>query len=199
MGTIERRQRLKDETRINILDAALRIVKEEGWEALSLRKIADAIEYTAPIIYDYFENKKAILLELTRIGFLKLERLLQKVIDKGHSSGEVIIQMWLAYWSFAFEEIDLYKLMFGVDTHCANDQFKIPESELPTYLFKTAIKILYGNRLPDEQVVTAKYYTYWSVVHGLIAINMVNKGSSETVNKQILIDSIKAINKSIVH
>ncbi|HBW80020.1 MAG TPA: TetR family transcriptional regulator, partial [Sphingobacterium sp.] len=41
MGSKERIQRLKDENRTNILDAALQIVKEEGWQALSMRKIAD--------------------------------------------------------------------------------------------------------------------------------------------------------------
>ena len=72
MASKDRILRLKEETRINILDAALKIVKEEGWQALSMRKIADMIEYTAPIIYEYFANKEAILLELTRKGFLIL-------------------------------------------------------------------------------------------------------------------------------
>jgi hypothetical protein len=61
MASKERILRLKDETRANILEASLDIVKEEGWAALSMRKIADKIEYTAPIIYEYFENKEAIL------------------------------------------------------------------------------------------------------------------------------------------
>jgi AcrR family transcriptional regulator len=66
--------RLKEETRINILDAALQIVKEEGWQALSMRKIADVIEYTAPIIYEYFQTKMRYCLELTRKGYLILSK-----------------------------------------------------------------------------------------------------------------------------
>ena len=54
MASKDRIQRLKDENRSNILDASLQIVKEEGWQALSMRKIADIIEYTAPMIYEYF-------------------------------------------------------------------------------------------------------------------------------------------------
>ena len=64
MASKERIQRLKDETRTNILEASIDIVKEEGWQALSMRKIADKIEYTAPIIYEYFANKDAILTNL---------------------------------------------------------------------------------------------------------------------------------------
>src|SRR5580658_4540027 len=69
MGSKERIHRLKEQTRVNILDAAYDIVKDEGWQALSMRKIADKIEYTAPIIYEYYANKDAILLELSKKGF----------------------------------------------------------------------------------------------------------------------------------
>ena len=82
MASKDRILRLKEETRIKILEAALQIVKEDGWQALSMRKIADVIEYTAPIIYEYFANKEAILLELTRKGYLMLSRDLQEAKDK---------------------------------------------------------------------------------------------------------------------
>ena len=64
MASKDRIQRLKDDTRCKILEASLDIVKDEGWPSLSMRKIADKIEYTAPIIYEYFSNKDAILQEL---------------------------------------------------------------------------------------------------------------------------------------
>jgi AcrR family transcriptional regulator len=41
------------------------LAKTEGWASLSMRKIADAIEYSAPVVYDYFENKEAILYEIS--------------------------------------------------------------------------------------------------------------------------------------
>lgn len=69
MASKDRIQRLKDENRSNILEASLQIVKEEGWQSLSMRKIADIIEYTAPMIYEYFANKDAILTELANQGY----------------------------------------------------------------------------------------------------------------------------------
>ena len=82
MASKDRILRQKEETRNNILGAAYDIVKEEGWNGLSMRKIADRIEYTAPIIYEYFSNKEAILEELTGKGFIKLTKELQNAIDK---------------------------------------------------------------------------------------------------------------------
>src|SRR5437588_10347510 len=101
MASKDKILRLKEETRINILDAALQIVKDEGWQALSMRKIADIIEYTAPIIYEYFSNKEAILLELTRKGFLILSKDLQEAKDKHRLPAKQLEAMWLAYWNFA--------------------------------------------------------------------------------------------------
>src|ERR1700750_3286707 len=134
MASKDRILRLKEETRINILDASLKIVKEEGWDALSMRKIADKIEYTAPIIYEYFSNKEAILLELTRKGFLLLAKDVQAAKDKHRLPAKQLEAMWLAYWNFAFAEKELYQLMFGVDVNCCEMAKKLPESEIPADL-----------------------------------------------------------------
>jgi AcrR family transcriptional regulator len=64
-GLHERRQREKESIRASILQAAFTLAKSEGWASLSMRKIADAIEYSAPVVYDYFENKDAILFEIS--------------------------------------------------------------------------------------------------------------------------------------
>jgi AcrR family transcriptional regulator len=94
MGSKDRILRLKEDTRSNILKAAFEIVKNEGWKGLSMRKIADRIEYTAPIIYEYFENKEAILTELTKLGFEALDRVLDKAQRK-HEEPEVQLrEMW---------------------------------------------------------------------------------------------------------
>ena len=118
MGSKERIQRIKEETRANILDAALEIVKEDGWQALSMRKIADKIEYTAPIIYEYFANKDGILIELTKGGNGMLLSALKEAQAKHESSEKQLAAMWHAYWDFAFQHKELYKLMFGVDMNC---------------------------------------------------------------------------------
>lgn len=77
MGIAERKLRHKEGIRIGILEAAWQLVITDGWQSLSIRKIADAIEYSIPVIYNHFENKEAILLEFTREGFEKLAEVLR--------------------------------------------------------------------------------------------------------------------------
>jgi AcrR family transcriptional regulator len=198
MASKDRILRLKEETRINILDAALQIVKEEGWQALSMRKIADVIEYTAPIIYEYFSNKDAILLELTRKGFLLLSKDLQEAKSKHELPAEQLEAMWLAYWNFAFANKELYQVMFGVTTNCSCAEVKgLPEADLPWEHFTEVIGQLMHITDMDSDIICTKYYTFWSVVHGLVSINILGRNSSDDINRQVLRDAITGIIRSI--
>lgn len=197
MGSKERIQRQKDDTRKGILDAALEIVKQEGWPALSMRKIADMIEYTAPIIYEYFPNKEGILLELTRQGYIRLGVKVKAARDSKSNSEEQLEAMWLAYWDFAFEEKEFYQLMYGVQVNCCDLYKKMPEAEYTTDLFYDAIDQLINKQPVPEDVSCTKYYTFWSLIHGLISLTLVQKGANDEINQQILRSAIKAIIKTI--
>ncbi len=198
MASKDRILRLKEETRINILDASLQIVKEEGWQALSMRKIADVIEYTAPIIYEYFSNKDAIILELTRQGYLLLSRDLEEAKSKHRLPAKQLEAMWLAYWNFAFANKELYQAMFGITTSCSCALVNtLSESERPWELFSAVIGELMGVDDMDSDMICTKYYTFWSVVHGLISINILSRGNSDEINRQVLKDAIGGIIRSI--
>ena len=197
MGSKERIQRQKDDTRKSILAAALQIVKQEGWAALSMRKIADVIEYTAPIIYEYFPNKEGILLELTRQGYINLGLKVKEARDSKTNAEDKLEAMWLAYWDFAFEEKEFYQLMYGVQVNCCELYKKMPEAEYTTDLFYDAIEVLLTKQPVSEDTSCLKYYTFWSLIHGLISINLVQKGANDEINQQILRSAIKAIIKTI--
>ncbi len=197
MASKDRILRLKEETRINILDASLQIVKEDGWQALSMRKIADVIEYTAPIIYEYFSNKEAILLELTRKGFLILARDMKSAKEKHRLPAKQLEAMWLAYWHFAFAEKELYQVMFGVDVNCCELCEIMPEAEVPYTLISEVIEELMSPKKPTEDEVSVKYYTFWSVIHGLISINMVRRPTSDEITQEVLKTAISGIIRSI--
>lgn len=197
MASKERILRLKDETRTNILAASIAIVKEEGWQALSMRKIADKIEYTAPIIYEYFSNKEAILKELTREGFVKLAKLMEKAIAEHTDPALQLEAMWLAYWNFAFAEKELYQVMYGVEMNCCAMGNTCPDTQVPMNMLWDKIEEIIPAEKRTEEYVDTKYYTFWSVVHGLISINMTRKSTSDELNKQVLKDAITGIINSM--
>lgn len=198
MASKERIQRHKDEVRNKILAAALHIVKEEGWQALSLRKIADAIEYTAPIIYEYFTNKEAILLELTRQGFKDLYQRVIAAKARHRLPAKQLEAMWMAYWDFAFAEKEYYQVMYGVEMSCCLVQPQVEDSELMYDVFGGCIeKLRPADRPLSEDEVCRWYYTYWSIIHGLVSINIVRKGTTDEMNMQILKTAISGISRTI--
>lgn len=197
MASKDRIQRLKDDTRCNILGASLEIVKEEGWPALSMRKIADKIEYTAPIIYEYFNNKDAILQELTRMGYVKLAKQMEEANAKFTDPAQQLEAMWMAYWNFAFAEKELYQVMYGVEANCCVMGNACDDVKAPSNMLWNKIEEIVPVDRRTEEYIDTKYYTFWSVVHGLISINLTRQQTSEDINKQVLKDAIGGIINSI--
>src|SRR5258708_5453000 len=79
VGIKQRREREKQATRQAILQAALQIASEDGWQAVTIRRLAARIEYSPSAIYKYFEDKDAILLALLSQGFQQLAETLERI------------------------------------------------------------------------------------------------------------------------
>lgn len=112
MGIKERKERDAQKMRQRILEAAMGMFAEGGYQGVSMRGLAHEIEYSAGTIYRYFENKDDIMLQLCYQGF---ERLLaiQYGLDKIPDPVERIKTGGRHYVTFALENPELYELMFG--------------------------------------------------------------------------------------
>ena len=67
-----RRDRERAAARESILSAALDVARRDGWDAVTMRRLADEIEYSANFAYRYFSGRDDILLALVRSGFARL-------------------------------------------------------------------------------------------------------------------------------
>lgn len=191
MGVTERRLRQKAEVRCSILDTAWNIVKEEGWQSLSVRKVADAIEYSVPVIYDHFENKEAILLEFGKQGFNLLVKKLQLAKQKSDDPGEQLSLIADAYWNFAFRNKEYYQLMFGLGIACCETEKCLPEKAVFRNLVMEPIEAILAKNKNKGLNACLKYHTFWSVMHGLISIKMMaNSDINDELNKMVLDDAI---------
>lgn len=186
MSSIERKLRVKDATRLSVLDAAFKIVKAEGWQALSMRKIADVIEYTVPVIYEHFSSKDGLLLAFAKKGFNQLSDEIQRARDEHVMPAEQLKVMCLAYWDFAISEKELYQVMFGVEMVSCEPQQTFLEADKGYRMFAATIAELIGQQTDyASQELSRKFYTFWSVIHGLVSINMVRRRNSDELNRQI--------------
>ncbi|MDR3678755.1 MAG: TetR/AcrR family transcriptional regulator [Flavipsychrobacter sp.] len=198
MGITERRQRQKDEVRTSIINAARTLVLEEGWQSLSIRRIAEAIEYSVPVIYDHFENKDAILTEFTMTGYDMLAKSLKQAKSQSDQPCQQLDAMANAYWNFAFENKEYYQLMFGLGMPNCESARSIPGLAEFGELLITSIKEVIASSPNQDKDPFLKYHTFWSVLHGLVSINMMHKTTTHgNMNELILKDAISSFIKAL--
>lgn len=114
MGIVERKSRQKQALRERILDAARRIVMREGFAALSMRKIADAIEYSPATLYLHFASRDEIAQALCAEGYAQLLETfvpLAQIADPA----ERLRALGRAYVAFGVAHPETYRLIFMED------------------------------------------------------------------------------------
>ncbi|NCD69023.1 TetR/AcrR family transcriptional regulator [Mucilaginibacter agri] len=197
MGIVERRQRHKDEVRKDIICAAWQMVKNEGWQSLSIRKIADAIEYSVPVIYDHFENKEAILIEFAQTGFQKLTDEIIEAKEQHEDGADQIKAIADAYWNFALNNTEHYQLMFGIGmAQCESSQCLPEQMKFADTVMESIQSVI--DKSCKNTSACLKYHTFWSVMHGLISIKINGNSVIDTeLNKMVLDDAINGFIKNL--
>ncbi|HEX2533738.1 MAG TPA: TetR/AcrR family transcriptional regulator [Chitinophagaceae bacterium] len=111
MGIAERKEKQKLEVRKLILDASIRLFTEQGFENVSMRKIADLIEYSPTTVYLYFKDKSEILFELHELGFRKMAEYNAALWDIRNPLVR-LHKMAENYIRFGLENPQFYDIMF---------------------------------------------------------------------------------------
>ena len=111
MGIIERKEREREEMRKLILDAAQKLFLTDGFEKVSIRNIADVIEYSPATIYLYYKDKNELFFALHQTAFTKLIEEFRPIAQVEQPMDK-LIEMGKLYLRFAFENPELYDLMF---------------------------------------------------------------------------------------
>ena len=159
MGHVERRQKEKEATRKSIMDTALNIAVAEGWNAVTIRRIADAIEYTPPIVYEHFKNKEDLFDELKIMGHKKLYAGYDMAIQSESNSKKALLLISENHWDFAFANKELYRLMFNFDKPLANTEIeKIGNSN----------KRLFFELTKNKELSEELMFNWMCLLHGFI-------------------------------
>ena len=193
----ERSLKQKEVVREAILEAAKTIVLKEGWQAVSIRKIADAIGYSLPVVYNHFENKDAILEEFVKQGFEMLGKTMATAKGKSKDPAQQLTDMAIAYFEFAFLQREYYQMMFGLGMPSCERVIQIPEIGNYAAIVVSTIQVLSNAQQVEEKTIL-KYHTFWSILHGLSSINMVNMTATPNeMQQRVLLDAVQGFIKNI--
>jgi AcrR family transcriptional regulator len=178
MGVKERRKREKSETRDKILDAARELFVTEGYEGVSMRKVAEKIEYSPTAIYVYFADKQELFHELCQQDYARLAEVFQSS-EMSTDPIERLRQTGRTYTEFGVRYPNHYKFMF-MTTHPPHepdqaDREVMGNPEVDAYAFlkwgvEQAIDAgRFREELQDAELISQ---TLWASVHGVIALNI---------------------------
>jgi len=176
MGITERRERQRAELRDLILEAAGRIIADEGYAALTMRKIADAIEYSPATIYLHFESRDQIALELVRDGFAALLEHMAPALAEADPL-ERLKAIGRCYIDFSRRRPQTYRLIFMEDERFADQVMsRMPDHDDPdadafNLLAKTVQELIDAGRFRplDASLIAG---LLWAALHGIASLKI---------------------------
>jgi AcrR family transcriptional regulator len=167
----------RDELRRKILRAASEIITKEGFEALSMRKLADRIGYSAGSIYLYFRNRDEIAKELSREGYsLLLEMMLKEKASKKAPPDE-LRALIRGYVRFGTEHPETYRLILMGDPVYLEAVFaeKIeddPATQAYNLLVDAAQRLLAIKEDLSKITPVQLAESLWAAAHGLVSLKL---------------------------
>lgn len=177
MGTKERRARERQQARDSILDAARELFIEEGFDAVTMRKVAERAEYSPTAIYVHFKDKEALMRELCTLDFQALAQAFQKVAQI-EDPIERLRQNGVAYLEFAKKYPNHYRLMFMTprpEDFEADTSYK-GNVQQDAYAFLVSVvrdAMDKGAFRPEWKDPELLGQILWAGLHGLIALHLV--------------------------
>ena len=161
MSIAERKGRQRTEREHRITATARAIAEAEGWPAVTIRRLADEIEYSQPVLYSHFENRDAIVAAVAVEGFRDLTMALQQAACGSTDRRDALGSVAMAYLAFARAHPALYEAMFTLPTGLRfADADTRPELEAA---FAALASVVAPSRT-DVEVATE---TFWAALHGL--------------------------------
>lgn len=175
MGISERKEKQKQEIRKMILDASMKLFVEQGFENVSIRKIADLIEYSPTTVYLYFKDKDDILFNLHELGFQKMAEYNEGLWDiknpllRLYKMGENYIKFGLSHPEF-YDVMFIQRSPMVVVEQSIDCEWKSGDVVLGR--LKDTLQEAMDKELITKGDLNAVAMSIWSLVHGLVSLSI---------------------------
>ena len=180
----------KGNVREDLIEAAERLLQEEGLAALSVRRVAREVGVVPSAVYNHFENREALLTAVAADGYQRLEQLGNKMERSLTAPEQTLRDLARAYLRFAAENPNLYRLMFSAEVVAYRNN---PEFERASdSSFGRLTNWWYGQGYFDPKKSAVEYpyaLGVWSIMHGA-AMQMIDGLVAVDTNKNAAINKL---------
>ena len=174
MGVKERKARQKKYLRQEILDAASELFVKEGYENVSMRRIAAKIEYSPTTIYLYFRDKAELLEQVCVETFSRLSHVLSRIQEQPGDPVQRLRRGLVAYVKFGMENPHHYRatFMMKIPAGCDDEKYRQPDApgmQAFDFLRRCVVDCLKAGEFKDvdPEVVSQ---TFWAGIHGITSL-----------------------------
>ena len=166
MSTTERKERERARRHELIISTARELAEEQGWEAVTTRRLSERIEYSQPVLYSHFSGKDAIVTAVALQGFGELAETLERATAPADDPRGALEAAVHAYAAFAEDHPATYDAMFS-----RRVDLPFGQTDTPAPLragFEAILRVLTpfaGGRDPGVLAEVG-----WSGIHGLVTL-----------------------------
>jgi AcrR family transcriptional regulator len=143
-----------------ILSTAIQILESDGHEALSMRKLAEALDLKAPSLYRHYADRNALEQAIAARAAMQLHAKLEQDIRPLRSASKVLHQSARTYCEFTKTHPELYDLMMTNFTPA-----NIPEAKA---LWNFVLEII--GRITKNPDDTSAAVALWAFLHGFVTL-----------------------------
>jgi AcrR family transcriptional regulator len=203
MGIKERKEKQKDKLRREILAAARELFVEHGYESVSMRKVAEKIEYSPTTIYLYFKDKQDLLINLCEETFAQLHQSLEKIEN---ASGDLLVCLrkgMRAYIEFGLQHPSDYMLVFVTPPEQQvpeiADEYKYEGSmgqRAFSHLESMVTQCIAQGKIKKGDPATISQ-TIWASLHGLTSLLISHKDFPFVAQEKLINSVINTLIKGL--
>jgi AcrR family transcriptional regulator len=202
VGVAERRERERELIRAQIIDAARDLLVEQGLAGLSMRAIAERIEYSPATIYIYFRDKDELIRDVVATGFERMGSVIGAELQQvGETAGaaEQYGALGRAYARFALDNPAYFRVMFELPGTAAVECTAPPDAATP-HGFDVAVGMV-GRAVEAGEFgvvdVRRTAVVGWGVIHGLTSLYLSGHLRGEAGSQDEFLDLIEYAMRSL--
>jgi AcrR family transcriptional regulator len=165
MPTPSRRERAREERRDLILRTARALAESEGWEAVTTRRLAEAVDYSQPVLYGHFKNMDAIAGAVALEGIEELTQTFRTARSSATDNAAGLRALAAAYLEYADRHPAVYEAIFVRRTDLL---FGSDNSPVPLKAAFNEIRAAVEPFATDDPETLTE--VFWSALHGLATL-----------------------------
>jgi AcrR family transcriptional regulator len=190
MASRERRERAKENLRQEIMDAARELFVTEGYGQVSMRKIAEKIEYSPTTIYLYFKDKADLLRQICEQTFARLTENISSLSRLSTDPVEKLRLGMREYIQFGLRHPSHYEIVFITPlVGSLESDFEMSKGKAAFDTLRNAVAECAAENLLKSDDVELVSQTLWAGIHGVTSLLITQKGFP-FVERETLIDSV---------